>query len=315
MRVRGRPISSHFGGCYTGGALPLAQHCPSGLESRRGVTRRTLVYESREGLSAKEHFVNFAPSPPRRAGLVVRYGDMQAQPIASALGPDGLPLQVLVVDDEPMVREVVVSYLKRDGYKVAEAADGQTALRLVLDGRPDLVVLDVMLPAIDGLEVLTEIRKRYDIPVILLTARTDEADRVRGLELGADDYVIKPFSPRELTARVRSVLRRARPPAPSPRLEFEGLVIDGTTRDVLVAGDQVEMTPKEFELLAYLASWPRQVFSRSQLLENVWDSSPDYQDPSTVTVHIRRIRQKIEADPDDPRWVCTVWGVGYKFEP
>ena len=240
---------------------------------------------------------------------------MQAQPMSVSVGPDGRPLHVLVVDDEPMVREVVVSYLERDGFKVQEAADGKTALRLVLESRPDLVVLDVMLPAIDGLAVLSEIRKRYDIPVILLTARTEEADRVLGLELGADDYVVKPFSPRELSARVRSVLRRARPPAPSPRLEFEGLVIDGTTREVLVDESAVEMTPKEFDLLAFLASSPRQVFSRTQLLEQVWDSSPDYQDPSTVTVHIRRIRQKIEHDLDDPRWVCTVWGVGYKFQP
>lgn len=240
---------------------------------------------------------------------------MQTQPNAISVGPDGRPLRVLVVDDEPMVREVVVSYLEREGFKVAEAADGDTALRLVLEGRPDLVVLDVMLPAINGLEVLSEIRKRYDVPVILLTARTEEVDRILGLELGADDYVVKPFSPRELTARVRSVLRRSRPPAPSPRLEFEGLVIDGTTREVLVAEVAVEMTPKEFDLLAFLASSPRQVFSRTQLLEQVWDSSPDYQDPSTVTVHIRRIRQKIEDDPDDPRWVCTVWGVGYKFAP
>jgi DNA-binding response OmpR family regulator len=231
------------------------------------------------------------------------------------MGPDGRPLRVLVVDDEPMVREVVVSYLERDGFKVAEAADGETALRLVLEGRPDLVVLDVMLPAIDGLEVLAQIRKRIDVPVILLTARTDEVDRILGLELGADDYVVKPFSPRELAARVRSVLRRSRPPAASPKLEFDGLVIDGTTRDVLVGGDVIEMTPIECDLRVFLVSSPRQVFSRTQLLEQVWDSSPDYQDPSTVTVHIRRIRQKIEANPDEPRWVCTVWGVGYKFEP
>ncbi len=242
-------------------------------------------------------------------------GLMQTHPTSAALGPDGRPLRVLVVDDEPMVREVVVQYLEREGFSVAEAADGRTALSYVLDRRPDLVVLDVMLPAVDGLEVLGEIRKRHDVPVILLTARTEEADRVLGLELGADDYVVKPFSPRELTARVRSVLRRARPAAPSPRLEFGGLVIDGTTREVLVAGSVIEMTPKEFDLLAFLAASPRQVFSRGQLLEQVWDSSPDYQDPSTVTVHIRRIRQKIESDPDDPRWVCTVWGVGYKFEP
>ncbi len=222
---------------------------------------------------------------------------------------------MLVVDDEPMVREVVVTYLEREGFSVSEAADGKRAVELVLETRPDLVVLDVMLPVIDGFEVLGEIRKRYEVPVILLTARTEEADRVLGLELGADDYVVKPFSPRELAARVRSVLRRSRHLPPTPRLEFDGLLIDGGTRDVLVGGSAVELTPKEFDLLAFLANAPRQVFSRAQLLDHVWDSSPDYQDPSTVTVHIRRIRQKIEADPDEPLWVTTVWGVGYRFEP
>ena len=240
---------------------------------------------------------------------------MQPHPTSAAVGPDGRPLRVLVVDDEPMVREVLVQYLERDGFSVAEAADGRTALAYVLDRRPDLVVLDVMLPAVDGLQVLGEIRKRHDVPVILLTARTEEADRVLGLELGADDYVVKPFSPREVTARVRSVLRRARPPAPTPRLEFGELVIDGTTREVLVDGSAVEMTPKEFDLLAFLAASPRQVFSRGQILRNVWDSSPDWQDPSTVTVHIRRLRQKLEPDPKTPRRLITVWGVGYRFAP
>ena len=234
---------------------------------------------------------------------------------AAATQTNGRSMRVLVVDDEPMVREVVVTYLEREGFSVSEAADGRTAVELVLETRPDLVVLDVMLPAIDGFEVLGEIRKRYEVPVILLTARTEEADRVLGLELGADDYVVKPFSPRELAARVRSVLRRSRQLPSTPRLEFDRLLIDGATREVLVDGTAVEMTPKEFDLLAFLANAPRQVFSRAQLLEHVWGSSPDYQDPSTVTVHIRRIRQKIEADPDEPRWVKTVWGVGYRFEP
>ena len=234
---------------------------------------------------------------------------------AAATQANGRSMRVLVVDDEPMVREVVVTYLEREGFSLSEAADGRTAVELVLETRPDLVVLDVMLPAIDGFEVLGEIRKRYEVPVILLTARTEEADRVLGLELGADDYVVKPFSPRELAARVRSVLRRSRQLPSTPRLEFDRLLIDGATREVLVDGTAVEVTPKEFDLLAFLANAPRQVFSRAQLLEHVWDSSPDYQDPSTVTVHIRRIRQKIEADPDEPRWVKTVWGVGYRFEP
>ena len=223
--------------------------------------------------------------------------------------------RVLVVDDESLVREVVASYLKREGFAVLEAEDGATALELVASESPDLVVLDVMLPVRDGFDVLAEIRRTHDVPVILLTARTEEADRVLGLEIGADDYVIKPFSPRELAARVRSVLRRARPRAATPQLSFEGLRLDGTTRDVFVNDQLIEMTPKEFDLLSFLASEPRRVYSRAELLEQVWDSSPDYQDPSTVTVHVRRIRQKIEADPDDPRWLKTVWGVGYRFEP
>jgi DNA-binding response OmpR family regulator len=223
--------------------------------------------------------------------------------------------RVLVVDDEPMVREVVAAYLAREGFSVTEAADGRAALELIGSSRPDLVVLDVMLPEVDGFSVLTEVRRVADVPIILLTARTDETDRVLGLELGADDYVVKPFSPRELAARVRSVLRRTRhSPAPQ-RLEFDGLTIDGSTREVVVGAATVELTPKEFDLLAFLAGSPRQVFSRGQLLEQVWDSSPDYQDPSTVTVHIRRLRQKIEVDPDAPRWLATVWGVGYRFEP
>jgi DNA-binding response OmpR family regulator len=223
--------------------------------------------------------------------------------------------RVLVVDDEPMVREVVAAYLAREGFLVDEAADGETALGKIRDGRPDLVVLDVMLPEIDGFSLLGELRKSTDVPVILLTARDEEPDRVLGLELGADDYVVKPFSPRELAARVRSVLRRSRTPVPDERFEFEGLAIDGATREVIVDGSRVELTPKEFDLLAFLAASPRQVFSRGQLLEHVWDSSPDFQDPSTVTVHVRRIRRKIESDPDRPQRITTVWGVGYRFEP
>jgi DNA-binding response OmpR family regulator len=231
---------------------------------------------------------------------------------------DPAPSRVLVVDDEPMVREVVSRYLARDGFVVAEAADGPAALAAVESFLPDLVVLDVMLPGRNGFDVLKVLRSRGDAapPVILLTARVEESDRVLGLELGADDYVVKPFSPRELVARVRTVLRRTRRVADTgDPLLFEGLEIDPRTRDVRVAGQVVELTPKEFDLLAFLARSPRQVFSRAQLLEHVWDSKPDYQDPATVTVHVRRIRNKIETNPEDPRWIATVWGVGYRFEP
>jgi len=224
---------------------------------------------------------------------------------------------VLVVDDEDIVREVVCTYLEREGYSTLQASAGRAAVALIESEQPDLIVLDVMLPEIDGYSILAELRKRNDIPVILLTARTEETDRVLGLELGADDYVVKPFSPRELAARVRTVLRRAgrsEPPTPTESLVFDGLEIDGRSREIRVDGEPVELTAKEFDLLVFLASAPKQVFSRSQLLEQVWESSTDWQDASTVTVHIRRIRRKIERDPNEPRWIATVWGVGYRFE-
>ena len=221
--------------------------------------------------------------------------------------------RVLVVDDEPTVRDVVARYLERDGYVVREVGDGAEVAAAIESFRPDLVVLDVMLPGTSGLDVLRELGNR--VPVILLTARTDETDRVLGLELGADDYVVKPFSPRELVARVRSVLRRSGAPTGTAVLTFDELSIDLAAREVRVGGEVVALTAKEFDMLAHLASHPRQVFSRAQLLVAVWDSSADYQDPATVTVHVRRVRNKIERDPEQPRWIATVWGVGYRFEP
>ena len=227
---------------------------------------------------------------------------------------------MLVVDDEPMVREVVARYLALDGHQVHEAADGTAALAWLAANTPDLVVLDIMLPGADGLTILRSIRSDGEIPVILLTARAEEIDRIVGLELGADDYVVKPFSPRELAVRVRTVLRRSQRTEPVANgvqrpLEFDGLLIDPGPREVSVGGRVVSLTPKEFDLLLLIARSPRQVFSRRQLLEQVWDSSPEYQDPATVTVHIGRLRQKLEADPENPRWIVTAWGVGYRFEP
>ena len=225
------------------------------------------------------------------------------------------PPRILVVDDEPTVREVVAQYLQRDGYEVVELDRGDSVEQVIASFRPDLVVLDVMLPGASGLDFLRRAGTNR-VPVILLTARADEADRVLGLELGADDYVTKPFSPRELVARVRSVLRRAQPSASAVEVvEFDGLHIDLKARIVTIDQGSVAVTAREFDLLAFLAQAPRQVFSRAQLLHQVWDSSPDFQDPATVTVHVRRLRNKIETNPDEPRWITTVWGVGYRFEP
>jgi len=223
--------------------------------------------------------------------------------------------RVLLVDDESRVREVVARYLQRDGFRVEAVAEGSSALAQLASFKPNLVVLDLMLPGVSGLEVLREIRGQGDLPVILLTARADEADRVAGLELGADDYVVKPFSPRELVARVRSVIRRATPkPLPAGMLSFDGLVIDSSRRLVVVNGNRVELTAREFDLVTFLAGHAPRVFSRGELLKQVWGSSTEWQDPATVTVHVRRIRQKIETDPQHPRRLVTVWGVGYRFE-
>jgi two-component system response regulator ResD len=225
--------------------------------------------------------------------------------------------RVLVVDDEPIVRDVLSRYLSREGFEVETAADGQAALDAFEATRPELVVLDLMLPRVNGLEVFRRIRSRNGAAVIMLTARGEETDRVVGLELGADDYIAKPFSPREVVARVRAVLRRTRT-ATGVRgdevLRFGELEIAPSTREVTVRGRSVELTPLEFDLLHFLASSPRTVFNRLQLVDELWDVSYDG-DPSTVTVHIRRLREKIEHDPSDPRHLITVWGVGYRFEP
>jgi DNA-binding response OmpR family regulator len=225
--------------------------------------------------------------------------------------------RVLVVDDEPIVRDVLSRYLSREGFEVETAADGQAALDLFEATRPELIVLDLMLPGIDGLEVLRRIRSRNGAAVIMLTARGEETDRVVGLELGADDYVAKPFSPREVVARVRAVLRRTRDTTITGGqeiLRFGVLEIDSRTREARVDASPVELTPREFDLLHYLASSPRTVFNRLHLLDELWDAS-FAGDPSTVTVHVRRLREKIESDPANPRHLITVWGAGYRFEP
>jgi two-component system response regulator ResD len=227
---------------------------------------------------------------------------------------------VLVVDDEPTIVEVVSRYLERAGYETLAAADGPEALRLAGRRDPDLVVLDLMLPEIDGLEVMRRLHEGdgKPLPVILLTARGEESDRLVGLRRGADDYVVKPFSPAELVARVDAVLRRASPPdetdEPAPPLEVGPLRIDPGMRTVELDGEEVSLTQREFDLLAFLASHPGQVFSRDQLIEAVWNF-PFYEDTSTVTVHVRRLRAKLGDDPAKPRFIETVWGVGYRLRP
>jgi len=257
-------------------------------------------------------------SPPAFRGRVglAKMGDMLDAPPMTA--------RVLVIEDDPNVAEVVARYLQREGYRVKTVADGRAGLATALAELPDLVILDLMLPSLGGLEICRQLRSVAPVAVIMLTARGEEADRIAGLELGADDYIAKPFSPRELTARVKAVLRRAAGPLTggTPLELFQagrgsdgkvGLEVDTVAHEVRVDDQLVALTAKEFDLLVHLMRNPRRALRREELLADVWGFS--YGDTSTVTVHIRRLREKIEADPSAPRFVCTVWGVGYRFEP
>jgi two-component system response regulator ResD len=224
---------------------------------------------------------------------------------------------VLVVDDEPTIAEVVARYLDRAGYQTSVAGNGLEAIEVAATQRPDLVVLDLMLPGLDGLEVMRRLRgqDRDRIAVILLTAKGEESDRVIGLRLGADDYVVKPFSPAELVARVDAVLRRVdKSPTQEAPIELSDMAIDPAARQVFVRGEEVQLTQREFDVLLFLARHPGQAFSRNQLMDAIWQYS-FYSDTSTVTVHIRRLRAKIELDPARPLHIQTVWGVGYRFQP
>ncbi len=228
--------------------------------------------------------------------------------------------RILVVDDDPTVSEIVVKYLEREGFEVTAVGDGTRALEHARGTMPHLVVLDLMLPGVDGLEVCRRLRAISPVPVVMLTARGEEEDRVVGLELGADDYLAKPFSPRELAARVRAVLRRTGQgagqrtvQAPGETLRYGRLEIDRRARELRVDTDLVNLTAKEFDLLAFMAAHPRRVFRREELLEQVWGYTVG--DTATVTVHIRRVREKIETDPSTPRHLTTAWGVGYRFDP
>lgn len=224
---------------------------------------------------------------------------------------------IFVIEDEPSVAEVVSLYLRRSGFLVSVFHDGKAALEALESFTPTLVIMDLMLPGADGWEITRWLRARGDVPIIMLTARREEIDRIAGLEMGADDYVVKPFSPQELVSRVRAVLRRTRGVVEEPQgksIRLGDLELDPRTRLVTLAGEEIGLTVKEFELLWFLMRHPRQVFTRDQLLENIWGLS-DYIDPGTVTVHIRRLREKIESDSSHPTHLLTVWGVGYKFEP
>ncbi|MEU6333120.1 response regulator transcription factor [Streptomyces cellulosae] len=229
----------------------------------------------------------------------------------------GAGVRVLVVDDDPTVAEIVTGYLDRAGYVVDRAGDGPDALARAAAHRPDLVVLDLMLPGMDGLEVCRRMRGQGPVPVIMLTARGDEDDRIMGLEVGADDYVTKPFSPRELVLRVGSVLRRARPVADasvrSDVLGAAGLVVDPGARRAVKNGVELALTVREFDLLSFFLAHPGRAFTREELMRDVW--AWDFGDLSTVTVHVRRLRGKVEDDPARPRLIRTVWGVGYRFDP
>ena len=225
---------------------------------------------------------------------------------------------ILIVEDEASIAEVVSLYLKRAGYDVHIASDGKQAMNILERQLPDFVILDLMLPEVDGLSLTRWLRDRSDVPIIMLTARREEIDRIAGLEMGADDYVVKPFSPQELVSRVRAVMRRLgreqTESEPEKNVSFEDLTIDPRSRVVTLNDAPIELTVKEFDMLYLLARHPKQVFTREQLLERVWGGA-QYIDPGTVTVHVRRLREKIEADPSHPAHLVTVWGVGYKFEP
>ncbi len=237
---------------------------------------------------------------------------------ARMLSDPDRPGRIMVVDDDVTLVDVVGRYLVRDGHQVECVPDGYAALRRVEEEPPDLIVLDLMLPGIDGLEVCRRLREQWPIPVVMLTALGQETDKVVGFETGADDYVTKPFSPRELALRVRSVLRRARggalPGRPSHGLIGDGgLAVDLGAHEARLGPVLLALTSREYDLLVFLVSHPRQVFTRGQLLELVWNWS--FGDTSTVTVHVRRLREKIERDPTLPRRIVTVWGVGYRYEP
>ena len=223
--------------------------------------------------------------------------------------------RILIADDDVNIAELISLYLMKEGYETKRAADGREALRMVPVFDPDLIILDIMMPEMDGYEVCREVRKNSSTPIIMLTAKGETFDKVLGLELGADDYMVKPFDTKELVARVKAVLRRLdAKETNTKKINFENLMINLSNYSVAYMNENVEMPPKELELLFYLASHPNQVFTREQLLNQIWGYEY-YGDTRTVDVHIKRIREKLGNDEDHPKWnIKTVWGVGYKFE-
>ncbi|KJS14918.1 MAG: PhoP family transcriptional regulator [Peptococcaceae bacterium BRH_c4b] len=226
-----------------------------------------------------------------------------------------MPYRILAVDDDPKILKILLHSLGKEGFEVLTAANGEEALQKARQFPPDLVVLDIMMPGMDGFETYQKLKAQREVPVIILSARTDEVDRVVGFRMGVDDYQTKPFSPTELALRVKAILRRLEEKNVQPEqvLTFAGLILDYGKRLVMVDGSKVELTPKEFELLWLMASNSNRVFTKAHLLDKIWDSS-FLGDENTVTVHIRRLREKIERDPSKPVYIKTVWGTGYKFE-
>ncbi|BFH60116.1 response regulator transcription factor [Paenibacillus azoreducens] len=230
-------------------------------------------------------------------------------------------IRVLVADDEKEIRDLVKKYLERELYQVDTAVDGEEALRLFENHKYDLILLDLMMPGIDGIEVCRRLRNLTNIPILMLTAKDQEIDKVLGLGIGADDYMTKPFSINELVARIKAHLRRflvlgseadSAADAEESLIRYKGLTIDLKKYSVIIEGEETALTAKEFELLKFFAAHPEQVFTKTQIFRQVWGSAY-LEDDNTVMVHIRKLRKKIEADPSDPKWIQTVWGIGYKF--
>ncbi len=249
-------------------------------------------------------------------GRVVDGSSTESQSVAADVVPRiGSVRHVAVVEPNPEVRKVIIETLTQDGCAATGVCDGESLLALIAHHRPDLVITDLDLPSLTGLELIRRLFSRGRLPTIVVTERDSEMDRVVSLEMGADDYIVKPFSHRELLARVHAVLRRSEQCPECESIRFEGLWIDRNTREVRIGDEQIELTALEFDLLVFLAGSPRQVFSRETLLDRVWGSSSEWQTTATVSEHIHRLRRKIEADPAHPQWIQTMRGVGYRFVP